>query len=68
MGPTSANFDWFSLVKEGGAYCAPLLLGAIMWLVKENKAKDAKIESLSERLITVAMKLGDIFNENRGRR
>jgi len=39
-----------------------------MWLVKENKAKDAKIESLSERLITVAMKLGDIFNENRGRR
>jgi hypothetical protein len=58
----------FAFVKEGGAYCAPLLLLAIFWLEVDRRrllkslsdkdetiaSKDAKIESLAERVIEVA--------------
>jgi hypothetical protein len=57
----------FAFVREGGAYCAPLLLLAILWLEVDRRrllkslsekddviaSKDAKIESLSERMIEV---------------
>jgi hypothetical protein len=57
-----------AFVREGGAYCAPLLLLAILWLELDRRrllkslsdkdeiiaVKDAKIESLSERVIEVA--------------
>ena len=58
----------FAFVREGGAYCAPLLLLAILWLELDRRrllksladkdeiiaTKDAKIESLAERIIEVA--------------
>lgn len=57
--------EWFSLVKEGGAYVSPLLLGAIFWLSADRnrllnslkakddllKEKDDKLASLSERTL-----------------
>jgi len=59
-----ANFDWFAYVKEGGAYCSPLLLGAIIWLnaerlrlLKELTSRDERLEALAERVITVATEL-----------
>lgn len=58
----------FAFVREGGAYCAPLLLLAVLWLELDRRRllkslsekddiialKDAKIESLAERIIEVA--------------
>lgn len=58
----------FAFVREGGAYCAPLLLLAILWLELDRRrllralsdkddviaTKDAKIEQLAERIIEVA--------------
>lgn len=48
----------FEYVKNGGGYCAPLLLAALIWMNSERKdlltkleAKSAKVESLSERTI-----------------
>ena len=66
--------QWFSLVKEGGAYVAPLLLGAIFWLnqerkrlIEENKLKDERLVSLSEQSIAVAAELKMfLFNERKG--
>lgn len=74
---TSAEL--FAFVKEGGAYCAPLLLLALWAVERERRrqiavneadqkrfldslskkdaliaAKDSKIESLAERITTVA--------------
>jgi len=57
----------FAFVREGGAYCAPLLLLAVLALLKDRSrlidalsskddiiaSKDAKIESLAERVIEV---------------
>jgi hypothetical protein len=66
--------QWFSLVKEGGAYVAPLLLGAIIWLnqerkrlIEENKLKDDRLVSLSEQSIALAAELKMfLFNERKG--
>ncbi len=59
-----AGFDWFSYVKEGGAYCAPLLLMAIYWqnterlrLLKELKEQDTKVHALAERVVTITTEL-----------
>lgn len=65
--------QWFSLVKEGGAYVAPLLLGAILWLnqdrkrlIAENKLKDDRLVSLSEQSIAVSTELKMfLFNERK---
>lgn len=60
------DLQWFGMVKEGGAYVAPLLLGAIYWLSADRKRllksladkdtllkeKDDKLLSLSERTLT----------------
>lgn len=57
--------QWFALVKEGGTYVSPLLLGAILWLLADRnrllnslkakddllKEKDDKLASLSERTL-----------------
>jgi len=69
----AASFDWFALVKEGGAYCAPLLLGAVFWLhadrarlIAELKSRDEKLEALAERVITIATELRNfLFNERK---
>lgn len=52
------SFDFFTYVKDGGAYCSPLLLAALLWMVRERKdllskleAKSAKLENLTERVI-----------------
>jgi hypothetical protein len=52
--------DWMAYVKEGGAWCAPLLLMAIYWLhaersrlLEEVKIRDDKLEALSDRALTV---------------
>lgn len=65
--------QWFSLVKEGGAYVAPLLLGAIFWLnqdrkrlIEENKTKDQRLVTLSEQSIALAAELKMfLFNERK---
>ena len=61
---TEAGFDWIAYVKEGGAYCAPLLLAAIYWLnterarlLQEVKVRDEKLEELSDRALTVMAEL-----------
>lgn len=58
------GFDWFSYVKEGGAYCAPLLLMAIYWLLTERarllqelKEQDTKVYALAERVVTITTEL-----------
>lgn len=64
---------WFSLAREGGPWVCPFLLGAIFWLnadrnrlIAENKLKDERLVSLSERSITVATELKTfLFNERR---
>jgi hypothetical protein len=52
--------QWFQFVKDGGAVSAVLLLGAVLWLdrdrkrlIADNKSKDDKLVSLSERTVTV---------------
>lgn len=60
-------------VKNGGAYCAPLLLLALFWinsdrsrLVKDLEDKSVKLEALSERALTVMAELKTfLFNERR---
>lgn len=69
----AASFDWFALVKDGGAYCAPLLLGALIWLAKDRarlieelKSRDEKLEALADRVITIATELRNfLFNERK---
>ncbi len=58
------GFDWFSYVKEGGAYCAVLLLAALYWmnnerlrLLKELKEQDTKVHALAERVVTITTEL-----------
>ncbi len=58
----------FEYVKNGGGYCAPLLLVALIWMNSERKdllskleAKSAKVESLSERTIIVMTELKTLF-------
>ena len=71
MGAT--NVDWFALVKDGGAYCAPLLLAAIYWLQADRSrllekidAQDEKLAALAERTITIATELRNfLFNERK---
>jgi hypothetical protein len=70
----AASFDWFGLVKEGGAYCAPLLLAAVLWLnadrarlLQELKERDARLETLAERVIAITTELRNfLFNERKG--
>jgi len=52
--------QWIDLAQRGGAIICPFLLGAIMWLnqdrkrlIEENKLKDERLVSLSERSLTV---------------
>jgi hypothetical protein len=64
---------WFQLAKEGGAFVAPFLLGAIAWqeierkrLLAENKEKDDRLVKLSEQFITVATEMKTfLFNERK---
>lgn len=61
--------QWFEVVQKGGAICAVLLLGALIWMNADRKRlltslsakddllkeKDDKLASLSERtLVTLA--------------
>ena len=65
--------DWIQWSKEAGIYISPLLMGGLIWmdierrrLLKDNQAKDAKLESLAERIITVATQLQTfLFNERK---
>lgn len=57
----------YALVREGGAYCAPLLLAGLFWMEGDRRrllrslsdkdkviaSKDDKIEKLAERVIEV---------------
>jgi hypothetical protein len=68
-----ASIDWFSYVKEGGAYCAPLLLCAVYWmntervrLLKELKERDIKMEALAERVVTISTEMNTfLFHERK---
>lgn len=65
--------EWFAFAKEAGAYISPLLLGAILWLnedrkrlIAENKQKDDRLVSLSERCLTVFAEVKTfMFNERK---
>ncbi len=74
------NVDWITWAKEAGAYIAPLLMGAVIWLntdrnrlldvLKDKDAqlsdKDDKLLSLSERtLVTMAEIKTFLFNSGR---
>ncbi len=57
-------FDWYDAVQKGGAIAALLELGALGWmdrerrrLLRENAAKDQKLEGLSERFIVLMTKI-----------
>ena len=73
METAAAGFDWISYVKDGGAYCAPLLLGAIYWmntervrLLGELKERDSKTEDLAERVITLVAEMKTfLFHERK---
>ena len=62
-----------AFVQQGGAYCAPLLLLALGWLVREyralqkdNKDKDQRLIDLSERLIAISTELKVfLYNERK---
>ncbi len=52
--------DLFLFVKDGGAYCSPLLLMALYWMNKDRnrmmaelKSKSDKLEQLAERTIVI---------------
>jgi hypothetical protein len=63
----------FDFVRQGGAYVAPLLLLALIWMTRqyaraleENKEKDERLAELSMRLIEVATELKVfLFNERK---
>lgn len=64
MGAPLPPFDWFDAVQKGGAVAALLLLGALGWmdrerrrLLRENTAKDMKLEAMSERMIMLMTKI-----------
>jgi hypothetical protein len=64
MGSAAAAFDWVGFVKEGGAYCSPLLLAGLIWLNVERtrlldqlKERDAEVKSLAERVLTITAEL-----------
>ena len=59
-----ASVDWIGFVREGGTFCAPLLLCAIYWLntersrlLQELKERDEKVEVLAERIITLSAEM-----------
>lgn len=60
-------------MKNGGAYCAPLLLLALWWmngersrLVKELQDRDEKLEVLADRALTVMAELKTfLFSERK---
>lgn len=74
MNNVATSLDWFALVKEGGAYCAPLLLAAVLWLnadrvrlIKDLKLRDDKLESLAERSFVVMTELKTfLFSKGKG--
>lgn len=54
----------FDFVRQGGAYCAPLLLLALYWLSREyrrvqseNKEKDKQLLDLSMQIVTVTTEI-----------
>jgi hypothetical protein len=58
----SAGFDWLGYLREGSPYA--LLLGAVYWLnaervrlLSELKDRDAKIEALAERVLTLTAEI-----------
>lgn len=65
--------QWFQWAKEGGAYVAPFLLGALIWLnidrarlIAENKEKDDRLIVLAERIITLTAELKTyLFSERK---
>lgn len=70
-----------AFVQEGGMYCAPLLLAACLWLDRDRRRllaslskkdaliarKDAKIESLADRLSALTSEVkGFLFTHGNG--
>ena len=67
----ASGFDWLSYIRDGGSYA--LLLGAVYWLnadrvrlLRELKDRDAKIEALAERVLTLTAEIKTfLFNERK---
>lgn len=66
--------ELFDYVKNGGAYCSPLLLIALIWmnaertrLLEELQKQEDRISKLSESTLTVLAELKlFLFHERRG--
>jgi hypothetical protein len=61
--------DWFEIVQRGGAITSPLLLAALIWmnrerirLIGEVASKDAKLEGIAERTITLMTELKGLIS------
>ena len=65
--------DLFDYVKNGGAYCAPLLLLALYWvsndrtrLLRELRDRNQRLDVLADRAITVMAELKTfLFSERK---
>ena len=65
--------DWFTFVQKGGAICAVLELGALIWLNADRNRllasldlKSKEVKDLAERVITIATELKVfLFNERK---
>ena len=66
--------ELFDYVKNGGAYCSPLLLIALIWLnaersrlLEELSEREGRITELSDRTLTLLAELKMfLFHERKG--
>lgn len=64
--------DWFDLAQKGGAYIAPFLLAALIWMTHDRnrlltrlEAKSEKVEDMAERMIVVMTEVKGLFGGRR---
>lgn len=60
---------WFDLARTGGAYIAPFLLAALLWMTKDRnrlltrlEEKSTKVEDMAERMIVVMTEVKGLFS------
>lgn len=65
--------EWLQLAKEGGGILSPFLIAALIWLnmdrnrlIADCRSDRAKIDDLSERLLTITAELKTfLFSERK---
>lgn len=63
---------WFDLAQKGGAYIAPFLLAALIWMTRDRnrllarlEQKSTKVEDMAERMIVVMTELKGMLGGRR---